>query len=97
MPHHQTYIAGARFRRPASEAVLHLPVGAELALEAEPSNKFDPNAVKVLLNGIHVGFIPNDGTSAAVAALLAEGRVTACTKANRGDWAIDVAFTEAAA
>ena len=42
-----------------------LQEGAILTLEAEPENKFDPNAVKVLAfeKGEHIGYIPNKGMS----------------------------------
>lgn len=30
----------------------------KIILEPEPTNEYDPNAVKILANGIHIGYIP---------------------------------------
>lgn len=40
-------IVGAHFRPPAKWMLARLPNGAPLRLEAEPSNPYDPNAIKV--------------------------------------------------
>jgi len=32
-------------------------------IEDEPTNKFDPNAKKVVCNGYHIGYIPKELTS----------------------------------
>jgi len=34
----------------------------DLSLEPDPGNKYDPNAIKVLLSGEHVGFIRSEDT-----------------------------------
>lgn len=40
-------IVGAHFRPPAKWVLARLPNGAQLRLEAEPGNPYDPNAIKV--------------------------------------------------
>lgn len=40
-------IVGARFYPPATDILLYLPVGTPLRAVAEPTNKFDPNAIQV--------------------------------------------------
>ena len=35
-----------------------LKIGTKLQLEAEPANGYDPNAVKILYEGILLGYIP---------------------------------------
>ena len=42
-------IVGQRFRPPASELLNMLPGGHDIDLEAEPTNAYDPNAVKVVI------------------------------------------------
>lgn len=37
--------------------VRSLPHGKPLTLVRDPENKFDPNAVKVMLNAEHIGFV----------------------------------------
>ena len=46
----------------------------EYELVRDPTNKHDRNAVKVLLNGAHVGWVPMD-LSASVAVIMAEDRL----------------------
>lgn len=48
MPTITAPLVGMHYRPPAKAIVEHLPAGAELLLEPEPTNEFDPNAVKVL-------------------------------------------------
>lgn len=52
------HIAGIPHRKPEV-----LPgVGEEVLLEPEPTNAFDPNAIKVMWNGLHLGYIPKTET-----------------------------------
>jgi len=64
-------VAGTTFRAAAVEAVLKEGV-RDVVLEAEPTNRFDKNAVKVLVNGHHVGYVP------AVRAASTRGPVHVC-------------------
>lgn len=53
------HIAGIPHRKPAK-----LPaVGDHVLLVPEPDNKFDPNAIKVLWDGIHLGYVPKTETA----------------------------------
>jgi len=71
-------VAGISFRTPAERAIaLSLQPGDKLTLEPEPTNQFDPFAVKILKDGAHIGFIPKD-CSAAVAFILANGGEYEC-------------------
>src|SRR5438105_2222131 len=38
--------------------VRDIPAGEPLTVEREPNNKFDRNALKVVIRGQHVGYIP---------------------------------------
>lgn len=58
--HHDSYIAGVKFRPGAQEHLDRLTDGVELSLEAEPTNRYDPNAVKVLHDGVHLGYVPRE-------------------------------------
>lgn len=42
-------LVGAHYRPPAKSILANLPGACPLVLEAEPSNEYDPNAVKVLV------------------------------------------------
>jgi hypothetical protein len=42
-------LAGTKFRRGGDAILRHLPAGAQLRLEPEPSNEYDPDAIRVLL------------------------------------------------
>ena len=56
--------------------------GDAVVLEPEPDNTFDPNAIKVLKKGIHVGYVPRTQTEA-----LLEG-----VKAKRFDYVVSAAW-----
>ena len=43
------------------EVFNELKIGTELKLEAEPTNGYDPNAVKILFNETMLGYIPRGG------------------------------------
>lgn len=87
----QFFIAGVQFRPRAeiNEAAKEMGVGDLLTLEAEPTNKFDPNAVKILLRyeesedeekyvNIFLGYVPKK-FSAEVTALLSIDAPLICT------------------
>jgi len=42
-------LVGSHFRPPAKAILAHLPDGASLVLDPEPSNPYDPSAVRVLV------------------------------------------------
>ena len=51
-------LVGMRFRgQLAVEAVNLLKTGDTIQLQREPDNKFDPNAIKVLLRGVFVAYV----------------------------------------
>ena len=78
--HHTAYIAGAKFRPQAEQIHLAgIKDGAELSLNPEPTNKYDPHAVQVTHEGHHVGYVPRD-LSAEVSKLFAAGRITRVVK-----------------
>lgn len=77
---HTTYVAGAKFRPQAEQVHLAgLEPGAPLALEPEPTNQYDPHAIKIVHDGHHVGYVPRD-LSQEVSALIATGRLMRCVK-----------------
>jgi len=74
-------IVGVHFR-PAEAKVIHnaLQIGERVELVADPDNAYDPNAVKVMAEGEHIGFVArvnnyeiadylNDGGTEAVATI----------------------------
>lgn len=77
--HHVTYIAGLKFRPGAAERATGLPEDHELQLEPEPTNRYDPNAVKVCDGDFHLGYVPRD-LAAEVGDLIATGRFLRCVK-----------------
>lgn len=50
MTKYHTLIVGAHFRPPAKQCLAHLASGAELTLEEENDNAYDPAAVRVMLD-----------------------------------------------
>lgn len=82
----QFFIAGVKFR-PATEicaAAKELKVGDILKLYPEPTNKFDPNAIKIILKGdlgkrepLFLGYVPKKYSS-EVSALLGIGEPVIC-------------------
>jgi hypothetical protein len=56
-----------------------LPDGEVMALERDPENPYDPNAVKVLHGAVHVGFVPKE-KAPEVGSLLVQERVTETLK-----------------
>ena len=50
-------IAGTRYHSAAFEAA-KVTKGDTIELKAEPANPHDPNAIKVLKDGHHIGYVP---------------------------------------
>lgn len=65
----KTKIAGFPHRRPQLPPTFSLDmclkVGDTVALVPEPTNKFDPDAIKVVAGDIHLGYIPRGDTHSA--------------------------------
>ncbi len=59
-------VAGTSFRQ---ESVSKVVMGASCHLEPEPGNKFDSNALKVIVDGEHIGYIPKDRNGALTEAI----------------------------
>jgi hypothetical protein len=76
----QFFIAGVQFRPRAeiNEASKKIQVGDTLVLEPEPTNRFDPNAVKILSGGGFLGYVPKKFSS-EVSAMLGIGAPIVCT------------------
>jgi hypothetical protein len=85
------FIAGVKFRPQAEirEAAKEMKVGDTLTLEAEPTNKFDPNAVRILATVTNssfkdasafafLGYVPKKFSS-EVSGLLSIGAPVTCT------------------
>lgn len=51
-------VAGVTFRRKAVEEFIAFEGDKEITFEREKDNKYDENAIKVLGNGEHIGYIP---------------------------------------
>ncbi len=72
-------IVGVHFRPSEAKAIHNaLQIGERVDLEPEPNNKYDPNAVMVMSEGEHIGYVArqnnyeiadylNDGGDAATA------------------------------
>jgi hypothetical protein len=70
-------LAGAQFRpAEAKEALRTAGIGDVVSLEPDPENEYDPQAVKVIFNGHHIGFIPKQSNPPVFAALQAEEEVS---------------------
>ena len=50
MPHFISPIVGAYYRPPASTILAYLPMKFPLTLDPEPTNEYDSNAIRVILN-----------------------------------------------
>ena len=53
-------VAGVTFHQSAIESALQSAAPAQMVvrLEPEPTNPYDKNAIRVLVNGHHVGYVP---------------------------------------
>ena len=57
---YQFQIAGITFRIKDNVAIASMRPSGECSIEREPDNKFDKNALRVMLEGQHIGYIPSD-------------------------------------
>lgn len=74
-------IAGIPHRKPEK-----LPeVGDTVTLVPEPDNAYDPNAIKVLWNGVHLGYIPKSETETVRTFKLTEMRVVEVEPSRKWD------------
>lgn len=73
MPKHTAHIAGTKHRG-TDNYVKALAAETPLVLEPEPTNKYDPHAVKVIHDGRHIGYVPRD-LSKDVAKICNEARL----------------------
>lgn len=69
-----THIVGIPHRKPAKLP----PVGTIVTLVHEPTNAYDPNAIKVMWDGIHLGYIPKNETATVKSFGWTEMRVAEC-------------------
>lgn len=53
-------VVAITFCKPSFELWADLKVKAELTLEREPNNPRDKNAIKVIFNGFHLGYIQKE-------------------------------------
>lgn len=57
-------LVGVAFRpSEARRMVAHMGTPTEVELVAEPTNPYDPNAIQVLCDGTHIGYIARDRTA----------------------------------
>ncbi|MBR2555101.1 MAG: HIRAN domain-containing protein [Aeriscardovia sp.] len=56
--HFHTYVAGIKHHRKAFYALDLEQREHSLELIEEPENKHDPNAIKVIVDGQHIGYVP---------------------------------------
>jgi hypothetical protein len=63
------FIAGVQFHPGAANIIRDLVVGDDLDLVPEPTNKFDPNAVRIESAGELLGYVPKK-FSAEISALI---------------------------
>lgn len=77
MPKHTSHIAGAKHRG-AEGYIQVLKADTALVLEPEPTNKYDPHAVKVIHAGRHIGYVPRD-LSKDVTRICNEARLISAT------------------
>ena len=51
------FIAGVQFHQ-AKTVINEIEVGDEILMEPEPSNKYDPNAIKLMYGDTMLGYVP---------------------------------------
>ena len=62
----KTQVAGITFRIKENPSISEIRPKGEVTLVADPENKFDKKAIKVMYEGIHIGFIPKGEVQEAV-------------------------------
>ena len=93
MPHIDTRIAVPPSIEGALDHLRGLDADARFALEPEQGNPFDDHAVRVMHDGVHVGYVPK-AVSPEIRSLLDAGRVTGVTKRSTAAITIHVAEKE---
>jgi hypothetical protein len=68
-------IVAITFYKPSLEFWNHLKDGVEVTLEREPTNPRDKNAIKVIYNGFHFGYIEKD-VAMALSVIMDKGEKT---------------------
>lgn len=91
-----TYIAGVKFRDGAADYLAELDRDATFTLEPEPTNKYDPNAVKVMHGEKHLGYVPKD-LAPLVCRRIAAGLIDRVTRRGETNSGIDIHYREEAA
>src|SRR5690606_41396851 len=83
---YRTNLAGGKFRpMDAQQITLSLEPGTPLRLEREPTNPYDPNAIKVNeVDGVHLGYVPKN-VAVHLAPWLDRGWGLACRAASHQD------------
>ena len=56
--HFHTYVAGIKHHKTAFYSLDLEQREHQLELVEEPTNKYDPNAIKVIVDGKHIGYVP---------------------------------------
>jgi hypothetical protein len=74
MPEAFTTVVGTHFRSSDAKRIVNdlTPGRSGFEFEAEPTNEYDPNAVKVLCQGEHIGYLSR-GNNSGIATALADG------------------------
>lgn len=71
-------LVGATFRPAEAKAIVReLRIGNTVQLRADPENEYDPHAVAVYSDDVHIGFIPRDSNSALFAVLMDGAEISA--------------------
>ena len=71
------YVAGVQHHQWRS-VIDEMEEGQQLMLVPEPSNKFDPNAVRIVYNKVMIGYVPKK-FSAEIASMIDIGEDYVCT------------------
>lgn len=66
------HIAGIPHRKPDLSV---LKVGDLVSFVPEPTNAYDPNAVKILHSGVHLGYVPKDLCLTVLGARISEATI----------------------
>lgn len=74
-------IVGSSYRGPPAEDAIRAWLDGTacppVTLQPDPNNAYDPDAIKIMIGDLHVGFIPR-GLCASVHGWLGAGKVAVC-------------------
>ena len=70
-------VVGMKFHAGAHDKLLQTPEGTIAELVREPTNQYDPNAIRVYIDGTMCGFIPKQRAVGLAKDIDAGGAVTA--------------------